>query len=526
MQAVSATFTNAAAASAKKVGIGCLIAWNLTPNATTNYFTINSSKIGGADILKGGGGVVTFFDKYQYTDESVRVIDAQIDRKLPQKPYGLIMATAQLTLDNTSKRYTPNYDATIGAYILPNRPIKLSVSMAGESIQQFVGYTDRPISGILNRKTTLQAYDALSFLVNKKSSLQSMVNVTGDYVITQLLIEQGFSSTQYSIEPSLQNKISYINPAGMQVIDLLKQIVEAEMGLMFVDENGVIQFWNKQHLNNNATSRWTFNYSNLTDLSWDNTPIINSVKVVAKPYKVMAKNLLWTNGQTITLAPNASTDVFADFKDDVGSFAAVSVDTPLPIATASTSEFTTNGNADGSGNDMASFVTLSSSYLFGARYRMTFTNTSPQNVYITKLELYGVPAKVQLIDEQYYEDTTSQGLYGINPNNNGDTLEVDNDIMQDSSVAAAFAYLMVKLYGNPMFRLVCPAFAAPHLQLGDAVTVTIADTAQTKLCFIVGITTRIQRGNITQQFDVEERAVYNYFTIGTSKIGGSDFLSP
>jgi hypothetical protein len=526
MQAVSAAFTTAAAASAKKVSFGCLIAWNLTPNASFQFFTINQSKIGGADIIKGAGGAITFFDKYQYTDESPRLIDAQIDRKLPQKPYGVIMATAQVTLDNTSKRYTPNYDGTIGAFILPNRPIKLSVAMAGESVQQFVGFTDRPISGILDRKTTIQAYDALSYLVNKKSSLQSFVNQTADYIITQLLIEQGFSSTQYNIEPSLQNKISYYNPAGQQTMEMLKELVEAEMGLMFVDENGIIQFWNKQHLNNNATSRWALNYSNLTDLKWDNTPIINSVLIRAKPYKVMAKNLLWTNGQPITLAPNSATDVFADFKDDVGSFAAVSLDTPLPIASATTSEYTANYNADGSGGDASAGVSLTSSYLFGARYRMTFTNTTNQNIYLTKVELYGTPAKAQLIDDQTYDDTTSQTAYGINPNNNGAPLEIDNNVIQDSSTAAALAYLMVKLYGQPLFRLICPTFAAPHLQLGDAVSVTIADTAQTKLCFIVGISTKFSRGNITQQFDVEERTVYSYFTINVSKIGGSDFLSP
>jgi len=64
------------------------------------------------------------------------------------------------------------------------------------------------------------------------------------------------------------------------------------------------------------------------------------------------------------------------------------------------------------------------------------------------------------------------------------------------------------------------------LQIGDAVTVNIADTGQSKLCFIVGKVTTLSGNNLVQEFDVEERATYNYFTIGTSKIGGSDNLAP
>ena len=314
MQTVSSAFTTATSAPIKKVNQGCLIAWDLSLNPTTNWFTIGTSKIGGADLIKGAGGNITFFDKYQYANESARVISWEIKKSLSQKPYGVIMATANVVLDNNSKRYIPNFDGTIGNFILPNRAIKLSVGFGNESIMQFVGYTDRPNSPITKRQTTITAYDAISYLQNRKSALQSITNTTVDQIIVALLNEQGFTSTQYNIEPSIARPVSYYNPNGRKVIDMLKELCESEAALMFVDENGIIQWWNRQHMNSNRTSQWTFNYSNLTDLDWDNTPIYNSVSVVAKPYKLMGKTLIWTNGQSIVLAPNGTTDVFADFK--------------------------------------------------------------------------------------------------------------------------------------------------------------------------------------------------------------------
>lgn len=526
MQTVSSDFTTATSATMKKINQGCLIAWNLAPNSSFSFFTIGVSAIGGADVIKGGGGSVTFFDKYQYTDESKYVIDWKITRKLSQKPYGVVMAQAEITLDNNSLRFTPGYDATIGAYILPNRVVRLCAGFNGETINQFVGYTDRPITTVSTHETTITAYDALYYLNNKKSALQSLVNYRISDILIALLNEQGFSSSQYNIEPSLSQAVSYYNPNGQKVIDMFTELVEAEMGLMFVDENGIITFWNRQHMNNNRTSQWTFNYSNLTGLDWDNTPIINSVKVVARPYKVMSKTLVWTNGQPITLAPNASTDVFADFSDNVGSFPCTSIDAPQPLASATTSEYTVNYNSDGSGSDASGGVSLSSSYLFGASYRMTFTNTTNQNIYITKLELYGVPAKVQLIDAQHVDDTTSQSNYGINPDNNGDVVEIDNNVIQDSSTAYSLGFIIVSQYSTPLFRLIAPAFAVPQLQLGDGVTVNIQDTSQTKTPFVVGITTVMDANGMNQEFDVEERPTYTYFTIGVSKIGGTDNLSP
>lgn len=527
MQVVSSAFTAAAAAAYKRIGASVLIAWEKTVNASYQFFTIGQSKIGGSDLIKGAGGAVTFFDKYQYTNESAAVENFKISRKMSNYPWGVIMASAEVTLLNGNNRFTPKYDAAIGNYILPDRPIKLGLGFNDEYINLMVGYTEQPASSVSSRKTVLQAWDALKYLSNKKSSLPAFVNTRADQIIIQLLQEQGFSAGQYDIESSLQQPIGYLMVQDKVVTDIFSEICAAEGALMFCDENGVIRFWNRLHFNSNSASRWTFNYSNMTDIDWDTTPIINNAIVVAKPFKPAAFNKVWESGQAYVVPPNGSLEVFADFRDDAGSFPMISLVTPVNIGSATSSSWQANYNEDGKGANASGAITLTSTYLFGERYRMTFANSSGQNVYLTKIQLYGVPAKVQVIESKEQRDNVSIGNYGMNPNNSGKVVEINNNLVQDVATANALAYIYVKVSSLPLQRLKCKVFGVPQLQIGDFVTVQEETTGQTLSMIIVGNEISVgQNGQFEQQLEMEQRSTYQYFTIGVSRIGGSDYLAP
>jgi len=527
MQTVSAAFTTATAAPFKNVGVGALIAWQKTINPSYQFFTINQSRIGGPDLIKGAGGSVTFFDKYQYDNETANVESFRVTRTQSNLPWGVIMAQAEITLLNNSNRYTPQYDPTIGNYIKPDRPIKLSVGYNGEYVGLFTGYTERPTSSINSRRTTLTAWDALKFLSNKKSALPVFVNARANDIIEALLVEQGFSAGQFVIESSLQQPISYLMANGRVVTDIFKDICAAEGALMFCDENGIIHFWNRLHLNSNSTSRWTFNYGNMTNIDWNTTPIVNDAIVIAKPFKVAAFNKVWESGQVYTVPPGGSLDIFADFRDDVGNYPVISMDTPAKINVATTSSYQANFNEDGTGDDATGSVNLSSAYLFGQSYKMTYTNATAGNIYLTKIQLYGIPAKVAVVDSKEQTDAASILDYGINPDNNGDVYEIANDLVQDAATANALAYIYVTLFKGPLQRLKCTVFGVPHLQLGDYVTVNEETTGQTLSMVVVGQEIGVAaNGKVTQTLDMEQRSVYQYFTIGVSKIGGSDYLAP
>ena len=133
MQTVSSGWGDKISIGARHIGYGVLVAWMRTTATGVRYFTINQSRIGGPDILKSGGQFVTFFDKFRFDDVTPFVTSISVQKNIGQFPYGVIMAQADVELDNTSKKYLPGYDTTIGSGTgLPNRPIKISVGIEDE----------------------------------------------------------------------------------------------------------------------------------------------------------------------------------------------------------------------------------------------------------------------------------------------------------------------------------------------------------------------------------------------------------
>ena len=103
--------------------------------------------------------------------------------------------------------------------------------------------------------------------------------------------------------------------------DLLKELAEAEAALVFVDEQGIIRFWNRTHLAKTQPTAHTFSYSNLTNLQIKSTPVINSAQVVAKPFKVQAFQKLWEleqGSEQTKIKAGKTIDIFAEFPADWG----------------------------------------------------------------------------------------------------------------------------------------------------------------------------------------------------------------
>lgn len=530
MQAVSANFTAETSAAKRDLIYGVLVSWIKTVNPSVKYFQIGQSKIGGPDKIKSAGtAAVTFFDKYQYTDESAGAARWAVSRKLSQYPWGMIMAQADIDFINANKRYMPAFDPIIGAYVdKPDRPVKISVGFDSEPLMLFVGFTDRPESTLVDRKVTLRAFDALTYINNYRiKNLGTQVNKYTHELIEMILIEAGFTSTQYSIEKSLQQKVGYISLKDRQAGAVLRDLVEAEMGLLFVDENGIIRFWNRQHLNNSSTPVYTFNYSNMSNIAWDNSPVINDVQVIAKPRFVASSQKIWENASAIKVEAGQALLVPADFRDDDGSLPVTNITTPLYIASAVTSYYATNLAEDGTGDPANSFLTLTSASLVGDTYLMTFTNTYTQPIYITKMALYGTPAKLKYVESKRYIDETSVTDYGRNPSGSGEPLTVTNDMIQDVSTANSLAYTLMKEYATPRKRLKCTVFAVPQLQLGDYVTVNIQDTGEVLNMFVMGSNLKLDRGGaLIQDLQLEQKTIKRYFTIGQSRIGQTDTIAP
>lgn len=533
MQTVSSGWGNKTANGRRAIGYGVLVAWMRTVNSGVKYFTINQSTIGGGDILKGGGDFVTFFDKYQYDDVSPFVTSVSVQKNIGQYPYGVIMAQADVELDNTSKKFLPGFDTTIGSGILPNRPIKVSVGIDDEFMKLFTGFTTQPVITLNNRMVNMHAFDAFDFINGYRSTISgAFVNAPFHNIVASGMQEMGFSSTQYVIDKSLQQNIGYLATYDKTWGDIFKKGTEAEQALMFADENGIIRFWNRQHfLTASGVNRFQLSYSKMSDITWQNTAIINDVKVISKPRSVQARQKIWEADGSIELAAGADTDYFIDFEDDFGPLPTTSVVTPKYITTASGSQsyYATNEFDDGSGLARNGNISLISSYSFGTTLKLTFRNTFTSPLFLTQLVIYATPAKVTQVIEERYSDQTSIDNFGRNPSNNGEPLVIENDLIQDRSTAHSLAYTLVKEYQSPGKRYLCPVAVQsdPALQIGDAGLLIINDTNEVKNVYATGITNSIMRnGDYQQVLEVEERTIKKYFTINQSKIGGTDSIAP
>lgn len=534
MQTTSSGWSNKVTQGARRIGYGVLIGFLRTTNSGVKYWTINQSRIGGPDMIKGGGGVATFYDKFAMTDYSPYVNSISVQRKIGQYPYGVIMAEADLELDNTSKKFLPQFDTTIASGVgLPNRPIKLSVGVEDEYMKLFVGFTTMPNNTLNNRITTMHAFDAFDYLNGFVSTASgAQVSKYAHEIKQALLLEAGFTSTQFLLDKSLQPPIGFLATNGQKAGAIFQKLDEAEQGLSFVDENGMIRGWNRQHfLTQSGNISFQLSYSNISDLQWQNTPIINDVIVKSKPRAVQARQKIWEATETIALEPGQDTDYFIDFSDDDGELPVTTVDIPKYITTASGSQsfYTTNVNEDGSGLAFNANVTVVGAYSFGNTYRVTFRNSHIGRIYLPQLVIYATPAKVTYPIEERYQDATSIDAFGRNPMNSGEPLVIENNLIQDASQARTLAYTLVKEYRAPGKRFICPIALGsdPARQIGDSGLIKINDTGELKSVYITGITNVIDRSGVyTQTIEVEERTFKRYWTINQSKIGGTDGIAP
>ncbi len=532
MQTVSSGWAGAVSAPFRKLGYSAQIAWSAAVASGVNFFTIGTSTIGGPDILKSGGGAVAFWDKYAYSDYTRYVLSINIKRALGQYPYGTIMAQADVEMDNASKLFLPGFDATIGSGIAPNRPIKLSLGLNNEYMQQFVGFAGLPENDITSRVAAFHAFDAMNYIAGFKSTASgAQVNQYSTQIMTSLMGEMGFAANQFVLDASLQQPIGYMATYDQKAGDIIQNLCEAEQGIAFIDENGIFRFWNRQHFTTTSgVAAFNFNFQNISDLQYQNTPIINDVIVKAEPRAVQANQKIWELSGPITLLPGESKLYKIDFTDDDGELPITAFDIPLNLPNSTTSYYVANYADDGSGADASSLVHVSSCYSYGNQLWITFTNTSPSStVYITQVGIWGTPAKITAHISQAYKDQASIDQYGRNPANNGEPLEITNNLIQDASTANSLARTLVYEYKDPRKRYVLPVAvnSNPALQIGDFGTLYINDTGETKNVWVVGKEEKLDRSRVyTQTLEVEERNIKHYFTIGVSTIEGDDPIAP
>lgn len=501
-----------------------------------DFFTIGVSTIGGTDIIKGDGNVVQEWDKYVYDDYSDRVISVEWSRQ-EDFPYSVAMATADITMDNHDDFFTPDAGSDIENFILPSRPVRIHSGFSGENIPAFIGLTEKaPELDRKNKTVKFHCIDFLSSLYEKPLDEAVIYeDMRIDEILDNLLQLVGLTPTQYELDEAFNTvSFAYFNK-GDKFGNIVKKLVQADLGSLFMSESGVITFRNRQNFDD--TSVFTFNDTNTNEfITKKDDDIINVVEVRSDVREVQPNQKIWESSQATLVNASSSVEIWADFSDPV-----TSVDDPVFILSATTSLFDANLESDGSGTQYTNF-TLVSTDLFSTSFKMTFQNTGASPAYITKIQLFGTPAKV--VSKVYVREQNDDSVdkYGER------VLPIENNYIQESSTATSLALII--LGQNSEYGSVeeLDVKGTPALQLGDQITSAFPGDSTTDYApygILMSITkpitdmnvvggdfaiTKIENqlagGNYKQVLTVKPRTSFSYFTIGVSTIGGEDVIAP
>lgn len=525
MQSVPAAFTAEEDDSTRSIAHNLLVSWKKDTNLLSRTFTIGVSAIGSGDIIGITPGAVGGPGIYRYFDESEYVMSLGWERSLSQPIGGLNKALAEALLDNTSNRFTPQYAggrSELYTSVLPRRPMIINAGFhyggINNVIPQFAGILDRqPEVDLRTRTVRLSGADYVDFFANRYLDNSIMfTSQSTDSVLESAFDLLGMSTSQYELEPGL-NIIKFGHfEAGTKFADIVHEVVRAENGQAFQDEEGKFRFWNRQHFYDSSAVDRTIHTADVIDVRiTDESHIINAVEIIGKPREKRSEDVIWDlaefGAETTLLRAGADTEVWVNYNDPV-----LSVNTPVANGTpGQTSYFAANSREDGTGTNKTSSISLKSIDNFAQASKLVFTNATTSPIFLTGLTLYGRAAP--LVGDIYYRETYGSSItaYEERP------LRIESDYIQDAAWAETLARMILEDFSDPENLQRITIRSKPSLQPGDRIS------WQGREWMIYGMRNMLDPSNgFVQELDILQREARTYFRIGISSIGSGDSISP
>lgn len=506
----SATFDSVANGQMRRLAWRASMSFDKTFDPSLEFFTLDQSVLNGTDLLApSDNNVIQEWDKYEYTDYSNRVIGMEWQRE-EDFPYSMNMAMADITFNNTDDFFTPNSGSPIDQYILPKRPIRLLSGFNGEVLPAFVGLTEKmPSVEESTKQASFHAMDFISFLFSKPLD-QTVIyeDMRTDEILEELLQLVGLTSGQYVLQIGF-NKIPFTwFPIGTKLGEAFRQLMQAEMGSLYMDEMGIIRFENKNA--RSTTPVYYFDESNTHDIKIStDDEIINVVEIKANVREVQTLqpifNLSSGGGSDQILAAGGSTVIFYQFEDPVTSV--VDIDF-----------FTANSASDGSGTDLTSDISVTDLDVFDTAIKVTWANTSNQDAFLTALTVYGTPAPV--VRQINYRDQNDTSV----DNYEEKVLTIENDYIQTDSAAESMASIILDYYSEYGGVVEIETKGNPALQIGDCISVSVRHTVGNYI--ISKITNKLMGGKFSQILTAKVQRARTFFILDQSLLDGTDVLSP
>jgi len=482
-------FSSLTTATVRPIKARIYIAWTRVADVSA-YATVGTSLVGGTEIVKGTGDVaINEADSYLYFDETDRVLRIDYERTLIEPMGGMAMAMADIILDNTDLRFTPDYNSTIGTAMRPNRPVKVFIGFEVQGQEKLIpvleGLSLQPKENKVERIVTITVYDFIKYINEKPQETSIYTDQRSDEIIADVLARAGIGTNSYQLDAGLNTVGFAWFEKGQTAGERIKLLCEAEEAFFYQDENGILKFETRDKYSQTPfnTVSWTIEPDDI--LKWEqdfSSEIINRVIVSGTPRTVKGEVEIWRDGVAEEVPAGQSIEIWANFEDPVSSLTS-------PVANT---DYKAYANSDGTGADLTADIDITLTN-FTKDAKLVIENTGGSTAYVTFLRMRGTPATVDYEIKEVFQDTLSIDDY------NEHQKTIENPYIDDRTFAYNMAQNVVRRHKDPVSVLRLTIRGIPHLQLRDQVRVYDQDLDVYTNYRVINIQGSFERGSFTQK---------------------------
>jgi hypothetical protein len=405
------------------------------------------------------------WDGINWTDESTYFLSSQGDEQIAGINGQGIASTLDIDLDNSEERFTPdNTSSPLYGYIKPKTPIKVSITI-GVTTRLFTGYIKGIHPNTKTRICSFECYDNQILVSDVKADGVVYQDNRSDQLLAVLAQMVGLTSSQYSFDVGVQT-INYGYFEDSSIWEVMGQIAAAERGRIFFDRDGILKFWNREHLHNKTTSVTLTQNDWIIDLDYsvNDNDVKNDVIVQAKPRGSDGVQVVWSVGNISYLDPYTDTLVMVPAGGSQQATLEMENPCSLFIQPIANTDYIANSAQDGSGDDLTSDISITEFVDYGTSVFLNIVNTGARDAYLTTFQVRGNPIIVLKYIQVEVKDDNSISLYG------SQSETIQNDFIQDESSASDIAYeeLWRKQYAINNFKV--DIVGIPYLICGDVIS--------------------------------------------------------
>jgi hypothetical protein len=515
MQVVPQAFTDHAQGQVRKLSWVLRMSFDKAFNDSTVFFKLDSSILDGPDILQpSGDNPIQVWDYYDYKPFTDRVIMMEWTREL-EFPNSVINAMADFTVDNHDDYFTPDSGSPIDQFISPKRPVRLLSGFDGTNIPQFVGLTEKmPVLDDNSKTASFHAIDFLSQLFKMEvNQTVAMQDARTDEVLAAIFAQFGLAPEQYNL-PVCRNIIPFVFfEKGVLAGEVIRQLMQAEMGNLWLDEQGIIQL--QPRVSVVLDPVYSFDSSNVIDIKTKgDSNIINTVKIDADIRAVQDYQVVFSktasDSNLFVIAPGESREFEADLQDPC-----LTVTTPTFGIGSGPSWFTAE-TADEA--PVTTGMTITAHELRTNSYVFTIANANAYAVNIDQAELWGQPAKV--IDTIAYTEVNQPSIDKYEEN----VLPISNPFIQSLDQCDSLAFSILEQFARYANEVEMTVKGNPALQLGDIVDLDVRSYSGAYR--ITKTYNKLQDGCYAQVLTARKVLESPWFVLDRSLLDGDALLTP